>query len=125
MIDDAVCRIADWVIEQHSLGRRQHEGHAGTRCRAHVILAAEGVRDEKRFASIERYKCAGYWWRCDVLRVTDLRERDHEAMQEQQLRAMSLIRRVMWCPVLRMFMRFSSFFEYSDFHFRVTEPRRT
>src|SRR4051812_14186882 len=78
VIDDAPC----WVVEQHGLGRSQHKGDARTRCRAHVILAAEGVADEKRFVSLGHLKGAGHWWRRDILRVTDLRERDHESCRE-------------------------------------------
>ena len=54
VIDDAVCRIADWVVEQTASGVVNTKATPEPDSRAHVILAAEGVRDEKRFASIER-----------------------------------------------------------------------
>ena len=55
-----------------------------------------------------------------------LRERDHESRPEAPMQAMSLIRRVMWCPVPRTFhaiLLVFIVFEYSDSYFRVTGPR--
>ena len=49
-----------------------------------------------------------------------------KAVPRALMQATSLTQRVMWCcSVLRFFMRFSSFFQYSDSHSRVAEPRRT
>ena len=55
----SVANVAAWTslpqktlefrVLRDGLGRSQHKGDARTRCRTHVILAAEGVADEKRF----------------------------------------------------------------------------
>src|SRR3954468_1527358 len=68
VIDDAPCG----AVEQHGLRGGQDKRHASTRRRAHVILAAERVADEKRLVSLRNLQCAGHWRRRDMLRVTDL-----------------------------------------------------
>ena len=70
------------LAEQRGLRREEHEGNAGARGQADVVLRADGMAHEERFRSRRHLDVGGHRRRLDLVGVRALRQPDCEQRRE-------------------------------------------
>jgi hypothetical protein len=71
-----------YILKQGGLWRKQAPVDTRTLWRAHIVLRAGGVTHEEQLAALRHLKFVGHPWRCRVLGVSRLRQRDRDRRGE-------------------------------------------